>query len=169
MPQIINPFDTVPGFGMADLTQAMNILPNQYGRVTELGLFKGEGISTTTAIVDINEGTLNLLPSVPRGSPATVANRDSRSMKAFVVPHIPHNDVITPDDLQGIRQPGTTGQAETLANVLNKKQVKMRAKHAQTKEFMRINALKGILRDGAGTTLINFFTDWGIKIGRAHV
>jgi hypothetical protein len=162
MPTIYNPFDANPGFSLAELTSAMNILPNQYGRITELGLFSGEGISTTTAIIDIAEGTLNLLPSVPRGGPATVAGRDTRSMKAFIVPHIPHNDVVTPDDIQGVRQFGSTGQLETLTNVMNKKLVRMRTKHAQTKEFMRLNALKGILRDGAGVTLLNSYTEWGV-------
>jgi hypothetical protein len=162
MPTIYNPFDANPGFTLAELSTAMNILPNQYGRVSELGLFKGEGISQTTAIIDVNTGTLSLLPTVTRGGPATLSGRDVRAMRAFVMPHIPHNDVVTPDDIQGVRQFNSISTLETLNNVMTKKLTRMRIKHAQTKEFMRVNALKGILRDGAGVTLVNYFTEWGI-------
>lgn len=162
MPQIINPFDEVPGFELADLTTSLNLLPNTYGRVTELGLFKGDGITTTTAILDIADGVLNLLPSVPRGGPATVANRDSRSMRSFMIPHFPHNDVITPDDLQGIRAMGTQQQVETLTSVMTKRQMRMRMKHSQTGEWMRLGALKGLVRDGAGVTVLDLFAEWNI-------
>ena len=33
-----NPFDN-PGFSMASLTAAINLLPNRYGRLEQLGLF----------------------------------------------------------------------------------------------------------------------------------
>jgi len=44
-----------------------------------------------------------------------------------------------------------------------RKLTRMRQKHAQTREFMEINALRGIVRDGAGTTLYNYFTEFGIS------
>lgn len=163
MPDFINPFDEAPGYDLASMTTAINILPNEYGRVNELGLFAGDGISTTAPIIDIKEGVLNLLPTVPRGGPPTMANRDNRSMKAFVVPHVPHEDKITPDDLQGIRGFGLLDQADPLAKAMNDRQMKMRAKHGQTLEFMRIQALKGVLRDGNGVTLYNWFTEFGVS------
>ncbi len=162
MPEFINPFDEAPGYDLASMTAAINILPNEYGRINELGLFRGEGIATRTPIIDIKEGVLNLLPSVPVGGPPTMANRDQRSMKAFVIPHIPHEDKIVPEDLQGIRAFGTVDQTDPLAKVMNERQMKMRMKHGQTLEFMRISALKGILVDGAGVTLYNWFTEFGV-------
>src|SRR5690606_38409340 len=38
----------------------------------------------------------------------------------------------------------------------------MRVKHAQTREYMEVNALRGIVKDGAGTTLYNYFTEFGL-------
>lgn len=163
MTVLLNPFDAAGGYGLVEMTTSINYLPNTYGRVNELGLFTPEPISQTTAIVDIMEGVLNLLPSVPRGGPATVANRDSRYMKSFVVPHIPHNDVVTPEDLQGIRAFGSANAADPLQAVMTRKLQKVRDKHSQTLEYMRIQALKGVLKDGAGTTLVNYFTDFGVS------
>ena len=39
----------------------------------------------------------------------------------------------------------------------------MRRKHAQTREYMEMNALRGIVKDGAGTTLYDYFTEFGLQ------
>jgi len=38
----------------------------------------------------------------------------------------------------------------------------IRRKHAQTREYMEMNALRGIAKDGAGTTLFNYFTEFAL-------
>ena len=92
---MINPFDA-GGYTLAEMTTAINILPNIYTRLGEMGLFRFEGVTQRSVIIEQAEGVLNLLPTVPLGGPATVANRDTRSMRSFTVPWIPHDDVITP-------------------------------------------------------------------------
>ena len=159
--QIINPFDA-GGYTLAEMTQAINILPNFYNRVGRLGLFRKEGITQRTVIIEQANGTLNLLPSLPLGAPATVGNREGRSMRSFSIPHIPHDDVILPQDIQGIRAFGSAEAADPLAEVMNRKLRRMRQKHDQTLEYMEVMALQGITKDGAGTTLYNWHTEFGI-------
>jgi Phage major capsid protein E len=144
------------------MTQAINILPNIYTRLGEMGLFRFEGITQRSVIIEQAEGVLNLLPTVPLGGPATVANRDARSMRSFTVPWIPHDDVITPQDIQGVRGFGVADAADPLATVMERKLTRMRAKHAQTREYMEINALRGIVKDGAGveSTTISTSSGW---------
>jgi hypothetical protein len=161
MPVMINPFDA-SGYTLAEMTQAINILPNIYTRLGEMGLFRFEGVTQRSVIIEQAEGVLNLLPTVPLGGPATVANRDTRSMRSFTVPWIPHDDVITPQDIQGVRGFGVADAADPLATVMERKLTRMRAKHAQTREYMEVNALRGIVKDGAGTTLYNYFTEFGL-------
>jgi len=105
---------------------------------------------------------LSLLPSVPLGAPATVGNRESRAMRSFALPWIPHDDVILPADIQGMPSLGLSDAADPLVEVMNRKLTLMRRKHAQTREYMEMNALRGILKDGAGTTLYDYFTEFGI-------
>jgi hypothetical protein len=161
MVAIINPFDA-GGYSLAEMTQAINILPNVYTRLGQMGLFRFEGVTQRSVIIEHAEGLLNLLPTVPLGGPATVANRDTRSMRSFTVPWIPHDDVITPQDIQGVRGFGLTDAADPLAVVMERKLTRMRVKHAQTREYMEVNALRGIVKDGAGVTLYNYFTEFGI-------
>jgi hypothetical protein len=161
MVAIINPFDA-GGYSLAEMTQAINILPNVYTRLGQIGLFRFEGVTQRSVIIEQAEGVLNLLPTVPLGGPATVANRDLRSMRSFTVPWIPHDDVITPQDIQGVRGFGVADAADPLATVMERKLTRMRVKHAQTREYMEINALRGVVKDGAGATLYNYFTEFGL-------
>ena len=162
MTTIINPFDA-GGYSLAEMTQAINILPNLYTRLGQMGLFRFTGVTQRSVIIEQAEGVLNLLPTVPLGGPATVANRDTRSMRSFTVPWIPHDDFITPQDVQGVRAFGMADAADPLASTMEDKLTRMRAKHAQTREFMEMNALRGIVRDGAGSTLYDYFTEFGLK------
>jgi hypothetical protein len=161
MAPMINPFDA-GGYTLAEMTEAINILPNVYTRLGQLGLFRFEGITQRSVIIEQAEGVLNLLPTVPLGGPATVANRDLRSMRSFTVPWIPHDDVITPQDIQGVRGFGVADAADPLATVMERKLTRMRTKHAQTREYMEINALRGSVKDGAGVELYDYFDEFGL-------
>ena len=156
-----NPFDA-GGYSLAEMTQAINILPNLYTRLGQIGLFRFEGVSQRSVIIEQYEGILSLLPSVPLGGPATVGTREGRSMRSFALPWIPHDDVILPADIQGVPALGVSDAADPLVGVMSRKLMLMRRKHAQTREYMEMNALRGIVKDGAGTALYNYFTEFGL-------
>jgi len=157
-----NPFDA-GGYSLAEMTQAINILPNLYTRLGQNGLFRFEGVTQRSVVIEQREGVLSLLPSVPLGAPATVGTREQRSMRSFALPWIPHDDVILPAEIQGMPALGVSDAADPLVEVMNRKLTLMRRKHAQTREYMEMNALRGIVKDGAGTTLYNYFTEFGLE------
>ncbi|BCW88044.1 hypothetical protein sos41_11820 [Alphaproteobacteria bacterium SO-S41] len=161
MTVIINPFDA-GGFTLAEMTEAINILPNRYSRITDLGLFRSEPITQTVVLVEYANGTINLLPATNRGGPAAVAKRDTGAVRGFAVPHIPYDDYILPGDFQGVRAQIYGEQSDPLAGIMNKRLIKMKAKHDLTREYMQINALRGILKSGSGATVYNFFTEFGV-------
>ncbi len=162
MTVVVNPFDA-GGFSLAEMTEAINILPRRYSRVSDLGLFRPEGITVDFALVEYANGVINLLPSTPRGGPASVYKRDARSVRGFRVPHIPYDDYILPADFQGVR-PQIYGDApDPLAVLMNSRLQKMQAKHELTREYMQVNALQGVLKDGSGATLVNFYTEFGVS------
>ena len=161
MTVMLNPFDA-GGYGLAEMTQAINLLPNVYTRLGQLGLFRYEGVTQRSVVIEQAEGVLNLLPTVPLGGPPTVANRDVRAMRSFTVPWIPHDDVVTPQDIQGVRGFGVADAADPQATIMERKLTRMRVKHAQTREYMEVNALRGVVKDGAGTTLYNYLTEFGL-------
>lgn len=161
MPVIVNPFDA-GGFTLAEMTAAIQLLPNPYGRVGQLGLFAPEPIPQRNVIIESIEGELRLLPAVAPGAPATVGSTDKREVRSFAVPHIPHNDVVLPEEVQGVRGLGLAAGEDPLVTVMTRKLARMRAKHAQTLEYMRVNALLGVTKDGAGNTIYDWHAEFGL-------
>ena len=158
---MLNPFNT-DAFNMVSLTNAINILPNNYGRVRELGVFTDKGITTRTAIVEEMNGVLNLLSTAPVGAPGQTNRVGKRKVRAFSVPHIPLNDVILASEFESIREFGTENQVQTLATVVNNHMQTAKNKYAITVEYLRMGALKGIILDADGSLLYNLYTEFGI-------
>jgi hypothetical protein len=156
-----NPFDN-SAFSMASLTAAINIIPNRYGRLEALGLFPAKPVRFRQVLVEEMHGVLNLLPTREPGAPGTVGTRGKRAVRSFVVPHIPHDDVVLPEEVQGLRAFGSETEVESIAGVLARHLETMRNKHAITLEHLRMGALKGEILDADGTTLVDLYTEFGI-------
>ena len=112
-----NPFSN-PAFSMAALTAAINILPNRYGRLEELNLMPAKPVRQRQIVIEEMNGVLNLLPTMPPGSPSTVGVRGKRKLRSFVVPHIPHDDVVLPEEVQGLRAFGSETETEAVTSVI---------------------------------------------------
>lgn len=149
-------------FNMIALTDAINILPNTYGRAESLGVFKTKSTRFRHIAIEEKNGVLNLLPTQLPGSPATVGVRGKRTVRTFTIPHIPHEDVVLPEEVQGIRAFGSENETMALADVLTDHLQNMRNKHAITLEHLRMGALKGKILDADGSTLYDLYDEFGI-------
>jgi len=156
-----NPFNN-PAFSMSSLTAAINIIPNRFGRIETLKIFPDKPVRTRQVMVEEQNGVLNLLPTLPVGAPGTVGTRGKRSLRSFVVPHIPHDDVVLPEEVQGIRAFGSETEMETIASVMARHLQTMRNKHAITLENLRMGALKGVILDADGSVIYNLFNEFQI-------
>lgn len=156
---MVNPF-TATGYDMVAMSAAIAKLPNMYSRVTPL--FPEGPINTTSVVVEQMNGSLNIIRSRPRGAPADKSIADKRALRSFVVPHIPVTDVITPDEIQGVRAFGSENATETQAGVMARKLQKMKNQLDQTREYLSIGALKGIIYDADATVLYNLYDEFGI-------
>lgn len=158
---MINPFDT-DAFNMTSLTASINLLPNTYGKLEAMNLFPQKSVRTRNIAVEEQNGVLNLLPTQMPGGSSTFEGRTKRKMRSFTIPHIPHDDVILPEEIQGIRAFGTENELEAMANVVTDHLQSMRNKHAITLEHLRMGALKGNILDADGSTLYNLFDEFEI-------
>ncbi len=158
---MINPFD-IDAFNMTSLTASINLLPNTYGKLEAMNLFPQKSVRTRNIAVEEQNGVLNLLPTQMPGGASTFEGRTKRKMRSFTIPHIPHDDVILPEEIQGIRAFGTENELEAMANVVTDHLQSMRNKHAITLEHLRMGALKGNILDADGSTLYNLFDEFEI-------
>lgn len=158
---MINPFEN-EAFSMTSLTSAINLLPNMYGKLGAMNLFPQKSVRTRHISVEEQNGVLNLLPTQLPGGPSTFEGRTKRKLRSFTIPHIPHDDIILPEEIQGIRAFGTENELESMANVVTDHLQSMRNKHAITLEYLRMGALKGIILDADGSTLYNLYDEFEI-------
>ncbi len=162
MPQILDMFGG-SAFSVLELTQAVNIIPNRYGRVGQLGVFRSQPVSTTSVAVEYMEGKLNLLQTGQRGAPAPVNTTGKRKLRNFTVPHLPLEDLVTAEELQNVRPFGmTTAPADPVRLKVNEKLLAMSQKHFITWEFWRAGALNGQILDADGGVILDLFAEFGV-------
>lgn len=158
---MLNPFDN-NAFNMTALTDSINILPNNYGRIEQLKIFRNKPVRMRQITVEEKNGVLNLLPSQVPGAPGTVGKRGKRTLRSMTIPHIPHDDTILPEEVQGIRAFGSENELQSLSQVMVEHLQTMRNKHAITLEHLRMGALKGVVYDADGSVLLNLYDTFNI-------
>lgn len=149
-------------FDMASLTTAMDKLPIVPGRVGQMGLFKTKGITTLTAQIEERHGRLYILGTAARGTRKQTDQTPDRKVRSFAIPHIPMDDVVMADEVEGVRAFGQETMMETIAGKVNDKMTAMKQNHEITWEYHRIGAIKGVVLDADASTVHNFFTDFTI-------
>ena len=156
---ILNPFDQSDAFNLVGLTTSVNIIPNEYGRLLRGNIFAVKPIRTTSVIIERQGNILSLLPSMPRGGPGSQAQHGKRNMISLTVPHIPVEDVIRPQDFQGVREFGSEATLKTLASVMTGYLVDNKRKFNITWEFLMWGAIRGLIIDGDGVTVLEDLFD----------
>lgn len=158
---MLNPFKN-DAFNLIAMTEAINRIPNFYDRTGQLNLFRPISLTKTTFGMDELLEELNLLDIVPRGAPAPKNRVGKRSYRTFSTQHVPLEDVVLADEVQGVRALGSENSDETIAAVIARKMYVMRRKFDQTREYFRMGALKGILADASTNTIYNYYTEFGV-------
>lgn len=157
---MLNPFGT-DAFNLVSMVQAINKLPNKYGRIMEMGLFKTKGVRTRTVLVERKHGVINILDNMPVGSPGLKNTKGTRDVRSLVIPHFPLDDTILASEYQDLRAFGQENVTETLASIMNDHLQTLKNKHDQTLEWLLIGALKGIVYDSdASTVIYNFHKEF---------
>lgn len=150
-------------FDVVSLTDAINKLPALPSEIGASGLFEEQGINTTTLVLEERDGVISLIQSQPRGGPANQNRSGSRKVRSFSVLHLPLEDAVMADEVQGVRLFGSDNQLETVASKVNDKLQEMKTNHEVTKEHLRIGALKGVILDADGSEIYDLFDEFGLE------
>ena len=150
-------------FKTISLTNSLNKLPFKPSRIGRMGLFTPQGVRNTVIVLEERSGTLTLLPTKTRGGPPTLHSSGARTARSFAIPHIPLDDHVMAEAIQDMRAFGSENAEAVIATVVNDHLQEMRDDHEVTLEHLRVGALKGVILDSDGTTVIfNLFTEFGI-------
>jgi hypothetical protein len=150
-------------FELVDYTEEIVSIPNTWGLINEMNIFRNESVSQHSITVESTAGTLGLITDQVRGAKNLVSKDDNRTLRSFAIPHFPLDDAVTPQDLQGKRAYGSPDAAETEAAVIARKLARIRMNHAVTLEAARAYALTtGAIYAPNATVAANYYTDFGV-------
>lgn len=151
-------------FSLIRLTDAVNKMPFEPGRLGMLGIFEESGMDTLAAAIEERDGVLYLVPAKSRGADATQNQKEQRKLRSLLASHLPVQDRLMADEIQNVRAFGSTNQLETIQAKVNEKLGTMTRSIAATLEHMRVGAVKGKVLDADGTTtLYDLFTEFNVS------
>lgn len=151
------------GYEVQDWTQEVNVIPNQWGTIGQLGLFQVEPVAEHVVVFEeiIKNGAL--IVDRVRGDRANEGKDATRKLHTFAIPHFPYDDYISPQDIQGKRAYGAEAQADTLELVRARKLERIRQNHAWTLEYARAQAITtGTVYAPNGTVVQDWNTEFGV-------
>lgn len=143
------------------LTDAINLIPNEYSRMAEY--FRVEPSARGAIIFDRTEEKIALLSDTRGSGKKQLSGKDwKREVFSLVAPEFSYSDFITVNDIDRIRKVGTTDQPEMLGDLQTRKLEYLRRNHEAVHEFMRVSALKGVTTTPDGVVYANMFTEFGV-------
>lgn len=166
MPDILDVFNS-DAFSIVNLTAGINKVPFVPGQVSRAGIFEEDGVTTTHIAIEELDAKLAMVAPTARGGPGEVVANDKRKLYSFLVPHFERDDTVMADEVLGVREfTENAQQGMTMKTVQSKLEEKMR-RHARdfdtTLEHLRVGAIKGIVLDKNGNTMLNSFTAFGVS------
>ncbi|MDX2223602.1 MAG: major capsid protein, partial [Rhodospirillaceae bacterium] len=156
-------------FSTTALVAAVNKMPHVPGQAGALGIFPTQGVTTTSIVIEEQDGVVRLIPDTPRGAPPNRVESKRRKAYSIRMPHFPTAWAIAADQLQNVRAFGSASMQQTLERVRDQELGNHVASLDATVEYGRIGALKGVIYDADGSTvLLNLFDAFGVTQDTTH-
>lgn len=151
-----------PIFTVEELSLAISHLPTRIGNPADIELFRQIPGTTPSFDVEFYKESGILVPTTEWGGVAPKNSSGKRSAKSFKIPHMPLEDIVRASDVMGVRAFGKTTAETVQGKVLDKLQ-QMKNKIDMTLAFRRSKAKQGLIVDADGTTILNYFTEFGVQ------
>lgn len=145
-----------------DLSAQIQKAPYTLGRVSAMKLFAPKGIVTTKAFIGFKNQQIKLVPVQPRGGVRQPFSSGDGEGVVIESLHMPVSGSVLADEVQDFQNPGT-GAFESIETLRADKLTGMRNMIEATIEHQRVGALKGLVLDYDGSTvLLDMFATFGI-------
>ncbi|MGE0724261.1 MAG: major capsid protein [Alphaproteobacteria bacterium] len=152
-------------FSLVALTLALEATPYVPQRLGQLNLFTPKPVTTTSIQIEDRAGKLSLIQTSIRGQPLEQMAETKRKIRNFSTVRLAKGDKLTADQIQNLRAFGTESELASVQAEVARKMVGpggLREQVDLTHENMRLGAVQGILKDADGSTITNFFTEFGV-------
>ncbi len=150
-------------FSMVSLTQAVNKIPYKPSLLRSSGLFTPRPITTISFGVEKKDGVLSLIQTSERGAPPVRQGNIDRDIRDFRTVRLFKQDKLYAHEIQGVRAFGSETEVQTMMTEVSDRMGRLLDDLQLTLEYHMLATVGGILLDANGSTLRNYFTEWGIS------
>lgn len=161
-------FDPANANRRIEITAPINLVPNRYFLMDQLGLFEDVYLTQKHALVPVyNEILPGALQDYNWGEKSQTLSPDQKRYMRIDVPHFPASYAITPQDVEGIAAWAQVYQGndlETIDAIRARKLAKARKAHAWVREVSRFNLITtGSVYAPRGTVAQNFYQEFAVQ------
>lgn len=149
-------------FSVSSLSSTITDIPDVPTKLGDKGLFQEQGIRTTVFMIERQGSAIKVLPTAPRGGAREPVALGPRKVLPLEVFHIPASWSVLADEVQGIRAFGSETEVMQVGDLVRQKLELVRASMDLTHENMRVGALKGLVKDADGSTLLDIYSAFGM-------
>lgn len=152
-------------FKLTSMLQAIRQVDYRPQRLGEMGVFTPNPVRTETVAIEKLGETLALIQTSQRGAPLDQRTTEKRDIRDFRTVRIAEADRIMASELAGIRAFGTESELMQVQSEIARRLMGpagLESKVELTLENMRLGAIQGIVTDADGSTIRNWFTEFGV-------
>lgn len=150
-------------FSLSTLTASVNEAPTKPRHLAKLELFEEEPIRTTAVQIEKQADNLTLVENSARGGSGAPTTSPSRNLVTLNTSHLETTTPITADDVQNIREFGYASELDAVEAYVQRLQSKKKKRIEATVEYQRVGAIKGLILDSDGTTVLeNIYQKFGM-------
>lgn len=150
-------------FTFGSLTASIQALPLLPTRIGDSKLFTPRPIRTTQVLIEQQQGKLSLVANTSRRAPGASVSARGGKVIAFTTTHLPQTGEVLAEDTQGLRDFGSEDQFASVSAKVAEALQDMKNNLAVTREFQRLGAIKGLLLDADGSTVIaDLYDSFGV-------
>jgi len=149
-------------FSFVALTDAINKIPFAPNRASVVVDWNEQGVPVTTVEFEQIENVLTLVNPSPRGAPGETRAKPKRQVEVISIPHYELNGGVAASEVQGVRAFGQGSVMQTAQQKVAEVQLVQANDLDATLEYQRLGAIKGIVLNGDGSTMVNLFTKFNV-------
>lgn len=153
-------------FSLQSMLEAIESIDFQPQRLGQMGIFTPNPVRTQLVSIEQRDGVLGLIQTSLRGEALEQRLNEKRNIRDFRTVRIAKGDRINASELADIRAFGTETelmqvQAEVARRLAGP--VGIQSEIEMTMENMRLGAIQGIVKDADGSTIRDWFTEFGVS------
>ena len=150
-------------FNLFSLTEAVQGIPYEPSLLGSMNLFMLRPITTISFGVERRNGVLTLIQTSERGAPFAKDTAIRPNIRDFRTTRIGKTSTIHSHELVGMRAFGTESEQQMVQTEVDFRMANLTSDLNVTLENLRLGAVQGIVLDADGSTIYNYYTEFGVS------